>query len=186
MRNSKTRFKSATLFIGKTNSLFSFICALTPYLFNRLVFVRGAFLIKAEILSVFDNNFISRRVFIFAICFILSVFTLNPSISPNDSISAFVASVTKSISENTKVSHPQKWVRSNSNSFFRNLVGAKQLIYNGKKEAVTEAKISKLDELTKVLSVKKQAQEQLLVAMQTLASVKSFGISSLRKFKALL
>jgi hypothetical protein len=55
-----------------------------------------------------------------------------------------------------------------------------------KRETVTKAKISKLDELTKVLSVKKQAQEQLLVAMQTLASVKSFGISSLRKFKALL
>ena len=100
LRNSKTRFKSATLFVGKTNSLFSFIWALTPYLFNRLVFVRDAFLIKVEILSVFDNNFISRRVFMFAICFMLSVFTLIPSNSPKDSISAFVASVTKFISEN--------------------------------------------------------------------------------------
>lgn len=56
----------------------------------------------------------------------------------------------------------------------------------GKRETVTEAKISNLDELTKALSVKKQAQEQLLVIMQTLASVKSFGISSLRRFKVLL
>lgn len=36
-----------------------------------------------------------------------------------------------------------------------------------KERTVTEAKISNLDELTKVLSVKKQAQEQLLVVMQT-------------------
>lgn len=38
---------------------------------------------------------------------------------------------------------------------------------------VTEAKISNLDELTKVLSVKKEAQEQLLVVMQ------SFGIDKI-------
>ena len=35
-----------------------------------------------------------------------------------------------------------------------------------KERTVTEAKISNLDELTKVLSVKKVAQEQLLVVMQ--------------------
>lgn len=103
-RKMVLQFECGNIFAKMNNSafivVFSFICALTPYLFNRLVFVRGAFLIKAEILSVFDNNFISRRVFIFAICFILSVFTLIPSISPKDSISAFVASVTKSISEN--------------------------------------------------------------------------------------
>lgn len=42
-----------------------------------------------------------------------------------------------------------------------------------KRETVTEAKISNLDELTKVLSVKRHAQEQLLVVMQT------FGIGKI-------
>ena len=36
-----------------------------------------------------------------------------------------------------------------------------------KRETVTEAKISNLDELTKVLSVKKEAKKQLLIVMQT-------------------
>lgn len=42
-----------------------------------------------------------------------------------------------------------------------------------KKDTVTEAKICNLDKLTKVLSVKKHAQEQLLVVMQT------FGIGKI-------
>ena len=42
-----------------------------------------------------------------------------------------------------------------------------------KRETVTETKISNLDELTKVLSVKRHAQEQLLVVMQT------FGIGKI-------
>lgn len=42
-----------------------------------------------------------------------------------------------------------------------------------KERTITEAKISNLDELTKVLSVKKEAQEQLLVVMQT------FGIGKI-------
>lgn len=42
-----------------------------------------------------------------------------------------------------------------------------------KGRTVTEAKISNLDELTKVLSVKKEAQEQLLVVMQ------SYGIDKI-------
>lgn len=42
-----------------------------------------------------------------------------------------------------------------------------------KERTITEAKISNLDKLTKVLSVKKVAQEQLLVVMQT------FGIGKI-------
>lgn len=42
-----------------------------------------------------------------------------------------------------------------------------------KERTVTEAKISNLDELTKVLSVKKEVQKQLLVVMQT------FGIGKI-------
>lgn len=98
-KNSNTRFNSATLLVGNTNSLFAFIEAFIPYFLKRQLLVRDVFLIKVAILSVFDNNFISRRVFMFAIYFIFSVLTLIPSISPKDSISVFVASVTKSISE---------------------------------------------------------------------------------------
>lgn len=36
-----------------------------------------------------------------------------------------------------------------------------------KEKTITEAKISNLDELTKVLSVKKEAKKQLLIVMQT-------------------
>lgn len=36
-----------------------------------------------------------------------------------------------------------------------------------KERTITEAKISNLDELTKVLSVKKEAKKQLLIVMQT-------------------
>ena len=52
---------------------------------------------------------------------------------------------------------------SNSNSnFLRKLEVLNQLIYNKKnKNTVIEAKIGNLNELTKVLSVKEQAQEQL-------------------------
>lgn len=99
LRNSKVRFSSTTLLVGNTNSLFPLICALIPYFFKRLVFVRNVFRIKVAMLFVLDNNFMSRRVFMFAICFIFSAFTSIPFISPNDSISVFVASVTKSISE---------------------------------------------------------------------------------------
>ena len=42
-----------------------------------------------------------------------------------------------------------------------------------KKRTVTEAKISNLDELTKILSFKKEAQKQLLVVKQT------FGIGKI-------
>ncbi|EJW99471.1 hypothetical protein EVA_12426 [gut metagenome] len=59
---------------------------------------------------------------------------------------------------------------SNTNSnFLRKLEVLNQLIYNGKnKNSVIGAKIGNLNELTKVLSVKEQAQEQLLVVMKAL------------------
>ena len=44
------------------------------------------------------------------------------------------------------------------------------------KNTVIDAKISNLNELTKVLSVKEQAKEQLFVVMRHWESVKSFGI----------
>jgi len=61
-------------------------------------------------------------------------------------------------------------VGSNTNSnFLRKLEVLNQLIYNGKnKNSVIGAKIGNLNELTKVLSVKEQAQEQLLVVMKAL------------------
>ena len=56
---------------------------------------------------------------------------------------------------------------SNSNSnFLRKLEMLNQLIYNENKNTVIDAKIGNLNELTKVLSVKEQAQEQLLVVMK--------------------
>lgn len=58
-------------------------------------------------------------------------------------------------------------MESNSNSnFLRKLEVLNQLIYN--KNTVIDAKIGNLNELTKVLSVKEQAQEQLLVVMKAL------------------
>ena len=42
------------------------------------------------------------------------------------------------------------------------------------KNTVTDAKINKLNELTKVLSVKEQAQEQLLVVMRACGIGKIF------------
>ena len=42
------------------------------------------------------------------------------------------------------------------------------------KNTIIEAKIGNLNELTKVLSVKEQAQEQLLVVRRHWESVKSF------------
>ncbi len=58
------------------------------------------------------------------------------------------------------------------------------------KNTVIDAKIGNLNKLTKVLSVKEQAQEQLLVVIKALgighwASVKSFGISNSRRLKAI-
>ena len=58
---------------------------------------------------------------------------------------------------------------SNSNSnFLRKLEVLNQLIYNENKNIVIDAKIGNLNELTKVLSVKEQAQEQLLVVIKAL------------------
>ena len=58
---------------------------------------------------------------------------------------------------------------SNSNSnFLRKLEVLNQLIYNENKNTIIDAKIGNLNELTKVLSVKEQAQEQLLVVMKAL------------------
>ena len=60
-------------------------------------------------------------------------------------------------------------MESNSNSnFLPKLEVLNQLIYNENKNAVIDAKIGNLNELTKVLSVKEQAQEQLLVVMKAL------------------
>ncbi len=47
------------------------------------------------------------------------------------------------------------------------------MLYNEKRKNCYRSKISNLDELTKVLSVKKEAQEQLLVVMQ------AFGIDKI-------
>ena len=51
----------------------------------------------------------------------------------------------------------------NNSNLLRKLGVLNQLIYNENKNTVIEAKIGNLNELTKVLSVKEQAQEQLLV-----------------------
>ena len=56
----------------------------------------------------------------------------------------------------------------NNSNFLRKLEVLNRLIYNGKQEYCYRCKIGNLNELTKVLSVKEQAQEQLLVVMKAL------------------
>ena len=53
------------------------------------------------------------------------------------------------------------------------------------KNTITDAKIGSLNELTKVLSVKEQAQYQLYSSCWCVDIIKSSRISSLKKFRVI-